>query len=400
MRVLMWEAFAPGAAIRVGGHHYAERFLRLGADLAWCVGPLSPVNLLKKNDETRRRLRLWRRGGETSREGRMFAYAPMSLLPYRPYPLFDLPFMHRQTLRATVPRLRKVLGRAGFERVDILWLSTGSPFLALLEEVPHDLAIYRMSDDTAAFADTPRTFASLEREICGRVDLVLATARSLAQRAREMNAHRVLHLPNACDPGAFEAGTAADPDDLRGMPRPRAVYAGAIERWLDVDLLADTARLLPGWSFVLIGPVRAGLGPLRGLPNVRALGPRPYADLPAYLKASDVGIVPFVIDAMTHAIHPLKVYEYCAAGLPVVATPMQETAAMGAPLRLAATAREFAGALEEAFLESRGAGAKGALAERREFARRNTWDLRFEVLQKAIAALYDRPVARAAGGSR
>jgi len=136
--------------------------------------------------------------------------------------------------------------------------------------VPHDVSIYRMSDDTAAFEDTPRTFASLEREICGRVDLVLATARSLVLRAREMNARRVLHLPNACDPGAFDVGTASEPYDLRGVPRPRAVYAGAIERWLDVGLLADTARLLPGWSFVLIGPVRAGLGPLRGLPNVRA----------------------------------------------------------------------------------------------------------------------------------
>jgi len=398
MRVLMWEAFAPGAAIRVGGHHYAERFLRRGADLAWCVGPLSPVNFLKKNDETRRRLRLWRRGGEVSREGRMFAYAPMSLLPYRPYPLFDRPFMHRRTLRATLPRLRKVLGRAGFERVDILWLSAGSPFLALLEEVPHDIAIYRMSDDTAAFTDTPRSFAALEREVCGRVDLVLATAKSLAVRAREMNARRVLHLPNACDPDAFDV-EASEPGDLRGLSRPRAVYAGAIERWLDVDLLADTARRLPGWTFLLIGPVRTRLGPLRGMPNVHALGPRPYAELPAYFRSSDAGIVPFVLDAMTHAIHPLKVYEYCAAGLPVVATPMQETAAMGAPLRLAGTPEAFARALEEALLESRGAAGRSARAERREFARRNSWDSRFEALQAAIAALEDRPAARAAGGS-
>jgi hypothetical protein len=121
----MWESFAPGASIRVGGHHYAERFLRQGARVAWCVGPVSPVNLLMSNDETRRRLRLFWRGGEWSEQGRMFAYAPMTLLPYRPYPFFDLPFMHRLTLRATVPRLRGVLARAGFERVDVLWMSTG-----------------------------------------------------------------------------------------------------------------------------------------------------------------------------------------------------------------------------------------------------------------------------------
>src|SRR6266850_1554374 len=118
MNVLMWESFAPGAPIRVGGHHYAERFVRRGDRVAWCVGPVSPVNLVKRNDETRRRLRLYRQGGESLQKGRLFAYAPMTLLPYRPYPLFDRPLMHRLTLRATVPRLRKVLARAGFERVE------------------------------------------------------------------------------------------------------------------------------------------------------------------------------------------------------------------------------------------------------------------------------------------
>ena len=398
MRVLMWESFAPGAVIRVGGHHYAERFLRHGYRLAWCVGPLSPVNFLKSNDETERRMRLWRRRGETLREGRLFAYAPMTLLPYRPYPLFDRPFMHRLTLRATVPRLRSVLTRAGFERVDILWMSTGSPFLALLDEVPHDVAIYRMSDDTEAFPDTPSTFAALEREVCRRADLVLATARRLERRARDLGARRVLRLPNACDPDAFLPGTGPAPDDLRGVPGPRAVYAGAIDRWLDLDLLADTARLLPGWTFLLIGPVRADLGRLRDLPNVRVLGPRPYARLPLYLRAADAGIVPFVLNAMTHAIHPIKVYEYCAAALPVVATPMEETAAMGAPLRLAATGEEFARALEEARLENEGPGAERARAARLAFARSHTWDRRFEALQSEIACLAGRPAERAAGG--
>jgi len=225
MNVLMWEAFAPGAPIRVGGHHYAERFLLRGDRVAWLVGPLSPVNLVKRNDETRRRLRLYRRGGESLERGRLFAYSPMTLLPYRPYPLFDRPLMHRLTLRATVPRLGKVLARAGFERVDLLWMSTGSPFLALLDDVPHRFSIYRMSDDTAAFPDTPSSFAGLEREVCRRVDLVLATARTLEERARSLGARRVLYLPNACEPERFATGLE-EPADLRGVPRPGRSTAG------------------------------------------------------------------------------------------------------------------------------------------------------------------------------
>jgi len=393
MNVLMWESFAPGGAIRVGGHHYAERFLSAGNRVAWCAGPLSPVNLVKTNAETRARFGLWRRGGAPLHDGRMFAYAPMTFLPYRPYPLFDHPFMQRMTLRATLPSFRKVLERAGFGRFDLLWMSTGSPFLALLEDVPHDLSIYRMSDDTAAFPDTPRSFAGLEAEVCRRASLVLATARSLEARARALGARRVMYLPNACDPAPFESSTAPEPTELRGLPRPRALYVGALDSWFDTALLARTARLLPAWTFLLIGPARIDLGPLGRLPNVRVLGPRPYRDLPAYMRAADAGIVPFALGPLTHAIHPLKVYEYCAAGLPVVATPMRETAAMGAPIDLAGTPEEFAAALERS-RDERDARTPAL----RDYARRNTWDRRFAALQAEIGAASGRPIRTAAGG--
>src|SRR5260221_3165113 len=51
---------------------------------------------------------------------------------------------------------------------------------------------------------------------------------------------------------------------------------------------------------------------------------RPYASLPELFAAADAGIVPFRLTPMTHAIHPIKVYEYLAAGLPVVSTPRSE----------------------------------------------------------------------------
>src|SRR4030095_6450061 len=97
-------------------------------------------------------------------------------------------------------------------------------------------------------------------------------------------------------------------EDLETIPRPRAVYVGALDGWLDVPLLQDVARRLPRWSFVLIGPPRADLGALRGLANLHVVGPRPYDALPGYLRAADAGIVPFRLEPLTHAIHPIKVY--------------------------------------------------------------------------------------------
>lgn len=388
----MWEHFAPGGAIRVAGHHFARRFLARGARVAWCAGPVTPVNFVKRNEETRARMRLWRRGGETGEEGAFFAYAPMTLLPYRRAPGLDSARVARRTLAFTTPPLRRVLDRAGFGCPDLLFMEPGAPHLALLEEFPAARAIYRMCDDTAAFADAPRSFARVEAETVRRVDLVIAAAGRLAERARALGARRVLRLPNACDPAPFAAG-GPEPSDLARLPRPRVVYAGALEGWLDADLLRDAARRLPRWSFVLIGPERAPLAALRGLANVVLLGPRPYETLPAYFAACDAAIVPFRATAMTHAIHPIKVYEYLAAGLPVVSTPLEETAAMQAPIRLAAGAAEFAAALEEALAEP-----AGRRAERLLYAGRNTWRDRFETLAAAIRDL-GRPEAPAAAAA-
>jgi glycosyltransferase involved in cell wall biosynthesis len=57
------------------------------------------------------------------------------------------------------------------------------------------------------------------------------------------------------------------------------------------------------------------------------LGRRPYADLPAYCKSFDVGLIPFKLNDLTRAVNPIKLREYLAAGLPVVSTPLPEVLA-------------------------------------------------------------------------
>lgn len=390
----MWEHFAPGGTIRVAGHHLAARFIREGGRVAWLAGPLSPLNFVRRNEEIEARLRLWRRGGEWREGSRLFAYAPMTLLPHRPRPLFDAAPVARRTLRFTIPPWRGVLKRAGFGRFDLLFMEPGSPFTALLRDLPHARSVFRMSDDTAAFPDAPRTQARLEAEAVRRCDLVVAPARALAARAAALGARRVLHLPNGCEPEPFAAPGLAEPADLSRWPRPRAIYAGGIDWWFDAELVRAVALRLPRWSFVLIGPVRGRAGAsLAGLPNVVLPGARPYESLPSWFAHADAGIVPFVLHRMTHAIHPIKVYEYLAAGLPVVATPMRETAEMGAPIRLAADPAGFAEALAAGLADD---GA--ARSSRRAYARANGWDARFEALSRALDLPGSPAVRRAAAG--
>jgi len=97
------------------------------------------------------------------------------------------------------------------------------------------------------------------------------------------------------------------------------------EARLDVDLVIELARSLPALSILLVGP--DSLEPptrqrLVSEPNLRLLGARPYADVPAYLQHAEVVIVPHRITPFTESLDPIKAYECLAIATPTVATPV------------------------------------------------------------------------------
>lgn len=80
---------------------------------------------------------------------------------------------------------------------------------------------------------------------------------------------------------------------------------------------------------------------LGSLPNIHFIDTVPYDILPAYIKHFDVGIIPFKINKVTHAVRPLKALEYLSLKIPVVSTPMKEIETWPSVLT-ASTAQEFA----------------------------------------------------------
>ena len=167
--------------------------------------------------------------------------------------------------------------------------------------------------------------------------------------------------------------------------KPIIGYCGALARWFDYDLVGAVAAQRQDLAFVLIGPdydhTLVGSGLYR-LPNVTWLGPRPYSDLPQFLRYFDAAMIPFRLNPITHATSPLKLFEYMASGKPAVITPMQESMRYRAVL-VGRNVAEFSARLDEALALAKDPAYLAAIDQ---VARENTWDARALTILEALDA--------------
>ncbi len=247
--------------------------------------------------------------------------------------------------------------------------------------------VYDVIDHLDVFPGRPATLRENQARALAAAERVFAVSEPLLAEVRRSRPDAI-SLPNGVDCAHFAAPQepALLPEALRAareLRRPVAGYTGALARWVDLDLIRSLARLRPDWTLVLVGEALdeslAEMGD--DVPeNLVYAGPVSYDAIPSVLAAFDVGLIPFRLGSEGLHASPIKLYEYCAAGLPVVSAPLPESRALP-EVRIAASAEEFAANLD------------AALRDRRdeEFGRRararaqdNDWSRRAET---ALAAL-------------
>lgn len=360
------------------------------------VSPLSFATGIRRRGAVAEQIKRWR-GGYREVAKNVFAGAPPPVLPLRYNRTANA--INAFVLRRWLARQTK---RLGF-RDPIYWnFQPSLPGLA--SAVRPALSVYHCVDD---FASVPHwwnpasSVRARERECCLEADVVICTGRKLAESRRQFNPN-IHFVPEGADVGLFASAARAEtaiPDDIAKLPGKVVGYIGVIDFRLDVALLARIARERPQYSIALVGPVKSDthdLQALRELPNVHFFGNRPIEVLPGYIKAMDVCLIPYVLNDYTHHIFPLKLYEYMAAGKPIVATDMEEMRPYaGDEMAIATTHGAFLAAIDEAIVLD----SPERAAARQATAQGESWDDRVERVSAILGPLLGERASPATHGT-
>jgi glycosyltransferase involved in cell wall biosynthesis len=245
-------------------------------------------------------------------DGRLHALRPLKPLPRRFGSFTDRWLCHR-----VVDAVR----RLGFSN-PTLWLNDVT-YAPLISRTGWP-SVYDVTDDWLLAPFPPREIARLRTldalALAHANEIVVCSPSLAASRGRD---RAVTLIPNGVDSEHFRRPRPR-PADL--PPAPTAVYVGTLhDARLDVELVVDLAQSISTLSVVLVGPdalPTADRRRLSGERNISLLGPRAYADVPAYLQHADVVLVPHRVTPFTESLDPIKAYECLAVETPTIATPV------------------------------------------------------------------------------
>lgn len=286
------------------------------------------------------------------------------------------------TYAAYDKKLSRASRRLGQHRPDVI---TTHPLVAGFS--PLDWAgqtLYFGRDDWASFpgrSDYWPAYREAYRRIAKSGQPVAAVSAAIIERIAPTGPHLV--VPNGVEPDEWLTPLPDAPPWLEAIPAPRAVYVGTLDTRIDVDAIGLLARARPEVSIVLVGPAPDPelLNPIRSLTNVHVHPTVGRRELVATLRNSQVSLVAHNRTPLTEAMSPLKVYEYLAAGLPVLSIDIEPVRGLDPAIMVVPAASDFVDVIDAAI-------AHGPLTESRRvaFVQDNSWtsrhDRMFELLRR------------------
>ncbi len=360
MDILMCEYMDTDTVFQVGSHYYAKHFYYDGYSINWVNNPHSYLYSRKHSRVLNDRFKV---------------YYPKVFLPFCKLPILNTKFWAKNYTRYLT---KAISDQINIKDTDILWMTNVKMF-ELSNQVNYKLMIHRMADDFSGFTGAYKNMIYLQNEVIKKSDLVVVSAKNLLDKAYKYNKN-VFYLPNGVDLDRFNKNNFTEPSEYKNINMPKVVYVGAMEDWFDYKLILDAADKLVDVAFIMIGNINVKAKKLfSNYRNIFLLGKKPHEEIPNYLNYANVGIMPFIDNRLTNSIHPLKLYEYFAAGLPVIARDLNEVREMKSPAILYKNTEEFIFLIREILNQ------RTDPEYYKEYASKNTWENRYKQLKEYIS---------------
>ena len=285
-----------------------------------------------------------------------------------------------------------VLLITGFASSDRVVFTSNIFFADILKRLKKKLLIYDCNDYPMGFSGALEITELYFKKTVEQSDVVVAVSDKLLEDIRQFKAANGYVVGNGVDYELFaQVDKTEVPADLKTITKPVVFYAGVVSDWFDFDLVKKMVVELPQVSVVIVGPVispnvRANVERLSALPNVHFLGMKRHDELPAYIRASHICMIPFKKTPLIERFSPNKMYEYLAAGRPVVTMDYtEEIRRLRSRIYVAGSADEFVQHVRRS-LDSR-----AGEASLREIAFQNSWKIRSdEVVRLVINGLTEK----------
>ena len=304
-------------------------------------------------------------------------------------------------------RLDKLIKNMGLKNPVLV---TNTPLAdGIAENYPWRAVAFDVIDDFTKWEWSPPDAEKREQRLFRRADTVFTGTYSLWEKKHHFHPETEF-IPCGVEVEHFLQANNPDlplPPDMEAIKAKGPVigYFGGLNERIDADLLVYVAESIPWASIVLIGPIFADFGlsafedkwasllpgpdspgfKLKPKPsNLHIIGIRKYQELPAYLKAFDVCLLPYVLSDATMDIHPVKGLEYLASGRPVVSTPLPDVVAFyKGIIDVAETYETYAETVKDLLQNAD----DEKQAERIAFAKPKTWENMVERMKTKILAV-------------
>ena len=290
----------------------------------------------------------WKEGSRFSEN--IWVTCALSLLPYYDKSTLFSKKIIRFSYKFCFPSIRRLVLKSGFGEPDIIW--TTVPGSSVLKEIfPNSQLIFHCIDNYAAYRGNQVT--KIEAQDYNKSDHIFVIGEVLKKHVLSLNTRedKITNLGQGVNIDLYQKDYKI-PEDLKNIAGPIAIWVGVLEKFdkTYLEIISKTMKKRGG-SVVLLGPITKSFTNLfTNFNNIFFLGSKSSKEVPKYLLHCDIGLMPYnrTNQEIYKGQHPLKLYEYAAAKLPIISTWNDEYETLKPPVLLVNQEKDIEKAIYEA----------------------------------------------------